>query len=100
MTVMHPKSTRYVPIPVAAPDATISAIAIAFVPVDQDLPDSPTWVTAELTATGAQILIGPEGGHEPGLGTWDLYLKITATPEIPWMYSGVLEIRRDIKVGG
>ncbi|MGI5161378.1 hypothetical protein [Microbispora sp. CA-102843] len=60
-------------------------------------PASGDWHTAEWeppTPTGctARLLIGPDGGFDVGVGTWDMWVKATGLVEKPAFNTGQVPI--------
>lgn len=60
-------------------------------------PTSGDWYEAEWgvpTARGcvARLLVGPDGAVAPGIGTWDLWVKVVSTSERPELLAGQVPI--------
>ncbi|MFI7630282.1 hypothetical protein [Microbispora rosea] len=50
------------------------------------------WETPTVTGCTARLLVGPDGGYEPGEGTWDLWVKATGLVEAPVFNTGQVPI--------
>lgn len=97
-------STAYVQIPVTAYgtagayDPTGDAVQFAFTPLTYPGGSPSTWITGSWAtfpgpAYWAQCLVGPgTGGTALSIGTWQLWLKITDSPEVPVLQPSLLEI--------
>lgn len=97
-------SREYVLVPVSATiegvtiDPTVYPVEVAVVAGSPSSPGS--WHTAEwdtdLAAAPdvhmAKLLVGPGGVVAPGPGTYDVWVRVGANPELPVMHSGVLVI--------
>lgn len=94
-------STEYLYAPVSARehglpyDPTGSNVELAIVDVGAQPADN-QWATGDWETAGplylARILIGPNGAITPTVGFHDLWVRITAAPELPVLRSGTLEI--------
>lgn len=94
-------SLQYVKVPVtatvngAAYNPTSDQVQLAFVTIGDD-PAGSDWVTGSWeTASGtyyARALVGPGGTVELAKGRYQIYVKITDSPEIPVLESDVLEV--------
>ena len=98
-------STQYVQVQITiqAPsgyDPTSDTVQLAFIPETYP-PTSPTdgdWVTGSWeTFPGpqywAQALVGPSnGGTALSLGTYEIWVKVTDSPEVPVLQPALLEI--------
>ncbi len=94
-------STQYIQVPVRAwsqglPfNPTDLTVQMAFIdgwakPITADW-NAASW--ASLTAVNgvylAQCLVGPQnGGVDLGIGTWNVWVQVTSSPEIPVLISG------------
>lgn len=84
--------------PPTAVDPTSDVVYMAFLsspPPAQ--PQSSDWQTATWLATPvipytALCLVGPGGTIQLTAGTWYVWIKISASPEIPVKYCGILEV--------
>ncbi|MFI7468157.1 hypothetical protein [Nonomuraea sp. NPDC049646] len=79
-------SKEYVPVPISGP-ADLSSLPVQMAVVPQGADPSSSWQTADWSddGTAALILVGPGstiGALTKGL-TYDIWVKITSTPEIP-----------------
>lgn len=90
-------SKQYVTVPVAevitAGDPTGDVVSLAFPAVGQE-PSSfiaGQWLT-ESGVYYAQALVGPGTSAELAVGYYDVYVKVTDSPEVPVLRSGLLEI--------
>ena len=99
-------STEYVPVHVRATingvsnaDPTADAAQMAFIPPGSN-PSSGDWRTASWTTIPAtpeplyiaQCLVGPAGTITLTAGTYQVWVKITDSPEIPVEPTGLLQI--------
>lgn len=60
-------------------------------PADED------WVSAEwanITPAGAdaRVLVGPGGDVELADGVWQMWVRITSTPEVPVLHAGPVQV--------
>jgi hypothetical protein len=99
-------STNYVSVPVAVTregisyDPTSDLAVIAFLPQTTQVPQESDWQTAiwvsnpsnVLYPQSAQCLVGPEGTITLGIGTYCIWLQVTASPEVPVLYCGTVQI--------
>ncbi len=78
----------------------IALPAIGVDPTDGDDQSDPV-IESDWTSGGwdtvddeffARILVGPDGDIELGVGDYDIYVRITDTPEIPVIRAGVLHV--------
>lgn len=96
------ESRQYVKVPVIAErngvviDPTIDPVQMAFPAVGEDPVTwyAATWETDAVTsATSARCLVGPGGTVELAVGFYDVYVKITDSPEEPVLRAtDVLEV--------
>lgn len=93
-------STEYIRAPVIATEAgaavnpTSDTVEMAF-PAEGEAPAD--WVAASWETAGtihfARCHVGPDGGDiELDAGLYDVYVKITDSPEVPVKKSGLLEV--------
>ena len=99
-------ATLYYRVPVNATDSgetvnpTGLRVEMAFMPTATQVPRLSDWVTSSwetipnsvLFPYTAQCLVGPAGTVTLGIGTYVVYVKITANPEIPVLTAGYLQI--------
>lgn len=87
-------STEYVGIKVTGPaglDLTSDSVEIAIVEADVTSPTAPTWLPPDIiehptiNTIIAKILVGPVGGIDLEKDRWRLWVKVTDTPEVPWI---------------
>ncbi|RSM73434.1 hypothetical protein DMH04_41215 [Kibdelosporangium aridum] len=64
----------------ASEDVTSDPVAFAFAAPSVD---PSVWTSGDWVGTQARILVGPGGAVTLTKGTWDVWLKITDSPEIP-----------------
>ena len=96
--------TRYVAIPVTATgtngqpiNPSTDSVQMAFVPQGVN-PGSGDWHAGSWAATAnggyeAQCLVGPaNGGTTPGIGVFQIWVKITDSPEVPVIPADLLQI--------
>jgi succinate dehydrogenase/fumarate reductase flavoprotein subunit len=99
-TSIYATSLEEVPVSVTAPigvnptgDTVLMAFLAAPPPVQ---PTSIQYVTATWQSTSAPYvalcLVGPGGVTTLGQGQWNVWIKITATPEVPVKYCGILQV--------
>ena len=90
-------SLQFVSVPVAqnlgGSNPTGLTVAMAF---PKPGTEPTTFYTASWETSGgtyyAQCLIGPGGTAQLAQGYYDVYVKVTSSPETPVIYSGLLEI--------
>jgi len=83
----------------ATVDPTVFAVALAFL-VGGATPTSGDAITAawETDATTipatywARCLVGPGGSATLAAGIWHVWVRVSASPEVPWIYSGQLKV--------
>jgi hypothetical protein len=99
-------STNYVSVPVAVTREGISynptsdLAVLAFLPQTTQVPQESDWQTAiwvsnpsnVLYPQSTQCLVGPEGTITLGIGTYCIWLMVTASPEAPVLYCGTVQI--------
>lgn len=104
VTISH-LSTQYVLIPVQASkngssyNPTSDTVQFAFAPTPTYVPQVSDWVSGSwvtnsnniLYPYSAQCLVGP-GGTALGLGTYQIYIKISDSPETPVLVAGQVVI--------
>lgn len=80
------------PLACATPlDPTLDVVQMAFIPLDQDEPGAGDWNPAAWETCGsgllaeylARCLVGPAGGVTLGSGLYQVFVKITDSPEVP-----------------
>jgi hypothetical protein len=78
---------------------TSDAVQFAFTPqtYPETSPSSPYWVTGSWStypgpAYWAQALVGPSGGTALSVGTYQVWVKITDSPEVPVLQPCLLTI--------
>jgi len=96
MPTLQPGSREYILIPITAdgaPAGTYSTeITLATDGVTLD-PDTATWYPCDQADEGTvQVLIGQGGTIEPEPGTYDMYTRTTAPPELPILPAGPITI--------
>ena len=94
---MDRASTEHLMTPVTATSGNPAAypVQVAIVtatdrPTDADWHNA-TWTTTS-DGTFATLLVGPEGIVNPGPGSFRVWVRITATPELPVIPSARFEI--------
>lgn len=70
-------------------------VEVAFVQTAE--PDSGDWETADwanLSPAGAdaRILVGPGGAVTLTDGTWQMWVRVTSTPEMPVLHAGPVQV--------
>lgn len=99
-TSIYAESLEEVPVLVSAPigvNPTSDAVLMAFLAVPPPVqPQLADWQTADWLTTSAPYtalcLVGPGGTITLIPGLWYVWLKITAAPEVPVKYAGILQI--------
>ena len=105
VTLSH-LSTQYVLIPVSATkngssyNPTSDTVQFAFAPTPTYVPQNSDWVSGSwitnssniLYPYSAQCLVGPGGTTSLGLGTYQIYIKISDSPETPVLVAGQLVV--------
>ena len=94
-------SKEYLPVQVSATKEGVSfnptgdSVQIA-IPKTNVQPVSGDWKSASWDSYDgeyfARILVGPGGDIVPLPGTYDIYVKVTDSPEVPALYAGKLII--------
>lgn len=86
------ETLEYVFVPVtvdgAAPDPGL-VVEVAF-PAESDNPS--TWITATWDTGRARVLVGTGGDVALTAGRYDVWVKVTSTPEVPARKAGVLTV--------
>ena len=85
-------STEYLKVPFTSnvdPD-TIAGVDIAFTADHGTEPT--TWHPATIADGAARILLGPDGGIEPGVGLWWVWVRLTDSPETTVEIAGLVEV--------
>ena len=75
----------------ASGDVSALPVSMAILPVGQD-PAGLDWKTASWVGNTARVLIGPGTTLDLEKGTWMVWVQVTATPEIPVIQSGRIQI--------
>lgn len=86
-------SIEYLRVPITGPtgvDLTELAVELAVVP-DGQIPAPADWQTGLWIGSDAAALIGT-GALTLTRGTYDVYVKITSSPEVPVLLSGSIYI--------
>jgi hypothetical protein len=85
-------SLEYLHVPVSG--ATVSqTVELAIIDAGTEEPAETDWhATDAWDGTTAKLLIGPGGTLELLDGTYRVWVRVTATPEIPVIRGGLLEI--------
>lgn len=99
-TSIYATSLEEVPVSITAPPAinpTGDTVAMAFLAVPPPVQPGPSdWQTATWQSTSAPYialcLVGPGGTTTLAAGQWYVWVKITATPEVPVKFAGVLQV--------
>ena len=99
-TGIYATSLEEVPVTVTAPigiNPTSDTVVMAFLAVPPPTqPTSLQWQTATWLSTSAPYtalcLVGPGGTITLAQGQWYVWIKITASPEIPVKYAGILQV--------
>lgn len=88
-------SVEYLKVPItstlAAAELDGLVVQLAVVPDGQE-PVTGDWKTGTWIGTHAAVLIGPGATITLTDGTYDVWVKITATPETPVLLSGSIHI--------
>jgi hypothetical protein len=87
-------SVEYVQVAVTGPaglDLSDLDVELAIV-ADGQTPDTGDWKAGTWIGSSAAVLIGPGTSLELDQGTYDVYVKITSSPEIPVLPSGSIHI--------
>lgn len=87
-------SLEYLKVPIAGPAGVdLDEFPVEFAIVDDgEIPASGDWEDGLWIGTSAAVLIGPAGTITLTPGTYDVYVRLTATPEIPVLESGSIHI--------
>jgi len=99
-TSIYVTSLEEVPVTVTVPigiNPTGDTVQMAFLATPPPTqPTSEDWVTATWLSTSAPYtalcLVGPGGTTQLTQGQWAVWIKITASPEIPVKYCGILQV--------
>lgn len=99
-TSIYATSLEEVPVSVTAPtgvNPTGDTVQMAFLAVPPPTqPTSLQWNTATWQSTStpyiALCLVGPGGVITLTAGQWYTWIKITASPEVPVKYAGILQV--------
>ncbi|WP_262403454.1 hypothetical protein [Actinomadura sp. CNU-125] len=85
-------SKEYLHIPVTGGSVS-TPVEIAVINASTEEPAEADWRPAdEWDGTTAKLLIGPGGTLELEDGTYRVWVRVTANPEIPVIRSGLLEV--------
>lgn len=84
-------SKQYIGIPVSGANNTMP-VEIAIIAATAEEPAAGDWKTAVWDGSSAKILIGPGTSLALADGTYRAWVRVTATPEIPVIRSGRLQI--------
>lgn len=79
----------HVPVTGGSPSTPVE---LAVIPAGQEEPGPSDWRSALWDGATARLLIGPGGTLELPDGTYRVWVRVTASPEIPVIRSGLLEI--------
>ena len=99
-------SLDYVTVPVAATQAGAAynpspdTVQFAFMPTPTQVPQNADWQTGSwdtvptsiLFPYQAKCLVGPSGTITLGIGSYEVYIKIADSPEVPVLIAGNLQI--------
>ena len=92
MLVIPSVSLEYLHVPVAGATGA-QPVELAVIDSGVEEPAEDDWMPAdEWDGTTAKLLIGPDGTLELEDGTYRVWVRVTATPEIPVIRSGLLRI--------
>ncbi len=105
VTISH-LSTEYVLVPVTASkngspyNPGADPVQFAFMPTPTQVPITADWVSGSwqteatniLYPYAARVLVGPAGASTLGIGTYQIYVKISDSPEVPVKQAGQLVI--------
>ena len=83
-------SVEYLHVPVTGATDSMP-VEVAVVARDAE-PAGGDWLTAAWDGTDAKILIGPGTDCERDDGVYSVWVRVTATPEIPVLKAGLLRI--------
>ena len=85
-------SREYIHIPIGGGSMS-TPVEIAVIDDDTEEPTEADWHNADVwDGTTAKLLIGPGGTLELDDGVYRVWVRVTATPEIPVIRSGLLEV--------
>lgn len=92
MLLIPSVSKEYVHVPVTG--ATVSdPVELAVIDYTAEEPTTDDWQPADAwDGTTAKLLIGPGGTAELANGTYRIWVRVTATPEVPVIRAGLLRI--------
>jgi hypothetical protein len=87
-------SVEYVKVAVTGPTGVdLSDLDVELAIVDDgQIPDTGDWKAGTWIGSSAAVLIGPGTLLELDQGTYDVYVKITSSPEVPVLPSGSIHI--------
>jgi hypothetical protein len=86
-------SKEYLSVPVSGTGlAGTEPVEIAVVPAGTEEPAEDDWLPAVWASGQARILIGPGGDVELADGVYEVWVRVTASPEVPVLKSGLLRI--------
>jgi hypothetical protein len=75
----------------ASGDVSALPVSMAILPLGQD-PVTADWKTASWVGNTARVLIGPGTDLDLDKGSYVVWVQVTATPEIPVIQSGRIQI--------
>jgi hypothetical protein len=84
-------SKEYLKIPVTGADSDMP-VEIAVVAATVEEPAAGDWKTAAWDGTDAKVLIGPGTSLALANGIYRVWVRITATPELPVVRGGLLKV--------
>ena len=86
-------SVQYVHVPITGTDLDGGEpVAMAVIATTAEEPATGDWKTANWDAGSARILIGPGTDLQLADGIYRVWVRVTASPEIPVIRSGLLRI--------
>lgn len=89
-------STEYVEVPIRHLDTDPTTYDVDMAFKTSGEPELADWVTSIWETRGtsyiARCLVGPEGSTQLDDGSYDVWVRITATPELPHIKAGRLRI--------
>lgn len=92
MLVIPSTSREYLHVPVSGATAD-QPVELAVVDIGAEEPAEDDWTPADVwDGTVAKVLIGPGGTLELEDGTFRVWVRVTADPEIPVIRGGLLRI--------
>lgn len=82
-------------------DAALSGLTVEVAFVASGAPDEDDWVAASWNGTQVvggetfyvvRVLVGPGADADPGEGDWQMWVRVTASPQVPVLPAGVLRV--------